>query len=57
MRLRLSTKGIKTITKYGLDKAARKFGLNLNLYRNGSSGRNYKNQLTGNEAKAAALRS
>lgn len=56
VRLRLSTKGIKTITKYGLDKAARKFGLNLNLYRNGSSGRNYKNQLTGNEAKAAALR-
>ncbi|CAM9247099.1 unnamed protein product [Discosporangium mesarthrocarpum] len=29
VRLRLSTKGIKTIDKYGLDRAARKFGLDL----------------------------
>ncbi|CAM9255166.1 unnamed protein product [Ascophyllum nodosum] len=29
VRLRLSTKGIKTIDKYGLHRAAKKFGLNL----------------------------
>lgn len=32
VRLRLSTKGIKTIDKYGLDKAARKFGLDLKKF-------------------------
>lgn len=29
VRLRLSTKGIKTIDKYGLHKAAKKFNLDL----------------------------
>lgn len=29
VRLRLSTKGIKTIDKYGLHHAAKKFGVNL----------------------------
>lgn len=29
VRLRLSTKGIKTIDKYGLNRAAKKFGVDL----------------------------
>lgn len=29
VRMRLSTKGIKTIDKYGLHKAAKKFGVDL----------------------------
>jgi large subunit ribosomal protein L28 len=32
IRLRVSTKGLKTIKKYGLNKAANKFGLNLHKF-------------------------
>ena len=32
VRLRVSTKGIKTIDKYGIDYAAKKFGVDLSKF-------------------------
>lgn len=46
VRMRLSTKGIKTINKHGLQAAAAKFGVNLHKYKNGTSGRGYNKHLT-----------
>lgn len=53
--LRLSTKGIKTITKYGLHTAAIKFGLDLTKHVNGTSFRNYIKYLPEAEKKKALL--
>lgn len=56
VRLRLSTKGWKTIQKYGLHAAARKFGVDLNNYKNGTSARKYTSTLPQEEQEAAKLR-
>jgi len=56
VRLRLSTKGIKTITKYGLHQAAIKFGLDLTKHVNGVSARKYVKHLPDKDKKVALMR-
>lgn len=54
--LRLSTKGLKTVTKYGLHQAAVKFGLDLTKHINGTSERKYAKYLPEKEKKLAMIR-
>lgn len=56
VRLRLSTKGIKTITRYGLQAAALRFGLDLTKYVNGTSERKFIKYLPEAEQKKALIR-
>lgn len=54
--LRLSTKGIKTVTRYGLQAAAIKFGLDLTKFVTGTSERKYIKHLPEKEKKFAMMR-